>query len=254
MSPRNVAITTLVVLLAAAPVHARQTAMETPADGRVMGVVVDENTGSPIGAALVFLSDGRFTETDESGHFLFRHVRPGEHRIAAVTHGCALVQGEFDLQAGEDALLQIEVDAPWSRKGETSSRSGGSRVIEGEDLRGMGNRSVLEALTLLMPNTFEVKGHALALRARGASAHRVTEPLLVIDGMRARGNVAQVLAGMAAEGVSRIELHLGHAASWEFQPGGGPAVLEITTRTRANAGAELDSRRSPESCVNWSSF
>ena len=113
-----------------------------------------------------------------------------------------------------------------------SSRSPGapSRVIAGAQLTDQPSRSALELVELYVPNTFEVVGSALALWARGEAARgQVVEPLLLIDGTPMKGGVAAVLEGLEGGDLARIAVHKGRASAWQYQPGGAPAVIEVTT-------------------------
>ena len=105
-----------------------------------------------------------------------------------------------------------------------------SRVIAGAKLTDQPSRSALELVELYVPNTFEVVGSELALWARGeAAGGQVVEPLLLIDGMQMKGGVAGILEGLKAGDLARIAVHKGRASSWQYQPGGAPAVIEVTT-------------------------
>ena len=117
-----------------------------PEDGRVIGTVVDEKGGMPIQGALVMLSDGRVTETDAAGRFVFLHVRPGTHEITAVAKGCALAAGDFNLASGRDALLRLEVVPPAPAKRVSRSTASAARVITQEELAPLGSRSALDAI------------------------------------------------------------------------------------------------------------
>jgi hypothetical protein len=220
-----------------------------PADGRVIGTVVDEKTGTPLAGALVMLSDGRATETDTAGRFVFFHVRPGAHEISAVASGCAQAAGGFNVISGRDALLRLEVMPPVLPPTKDPGSGTASRVITAAQLSDVGTRSALDALMMHYSNNFDVQGARLVLRTRGGalSFDQIVEPLLVLDGVRMDGMVAQILEDMRAAEVERIEVHLGSAAGWEFQPGGALAVVEVTTRK----GNTLVPEQNPERCVNW---
>ena len=69
------------------------------------------------------------------------------------------------------------------------------------------------------------------VRTRAEAGAR--EPLLVVDGVRYSGMVADALRGMRASDLASLEIHLGNAAGWEFQNNGAAAVIEVTTRTEA---------------------
>jgi len=249
MDRRTFGSTALIALLLAAPVRGQQSTSETPADdARVLGAVVDESSGKPISGALVILGDGRTTDTDAKGQFSFTNVRPGSHHIAAVTRGCAVVEGGFSVQSGGDAVLRLVVDHPAERDARRRRAQGtADRVIGAEALQLLGSRSVLEAIEYHLPNLFRVDGRALALiTRRGAASTSVIEPLLLLDGMRMEGMVAGALTGIRSDDLARVEVHLGNAAGWEFRPGGAPAVIEVTTRY----GSHQDAQQSPKSCAN----
>jgi hypothetical protein len=247
MLSAGVVVTLLVAIQQTSPAQNVTTAA-IPLDGRVFGTVVDERSGNPIDGALVVLSDGRTTETDESGRFHFLHVRPGSHQISAITQGCAQVGGSIDVRSGRDALLRLEITLPTraSRLNRSSGSSG--RAMGREEMVALGNRSALEALIHFHATTFEVRGNRLVLRGRaGAATEQPMEPLLVLDGVRMDGMIAQALDDLSAIDIERIEVHLGAAAGWAFQPGGATAVLEVTTRK----GMANDSAQRPETCSSW---
>jgi hypothetical protein len=230
MSPQQIGIVTLAALAAFAPVRAQQvTPTAVTPDGRAFGTVLDENE-NPVAGALVMLGDGRSTETDSHGQFSFLRLRPGTHEIAAVTATCAIATGGFAVQSGADARLQLIVQRPATSETEgRRSRGTASKVMGHEALAALGNRSALEALRELAPNKFAVEGHRLAMVSRrGAVGNDIIEPLLVIDGMRVPGLVAESLRSLEAGDLARMEVHLGSTGGWEFQHGGAPAVIEIT--------------------------
>jgi hypothetical protein len=221
-----------------------------PADGRVIGTVVDEKGGMPIQGALVMLGDGRVTETDAAGRFVFLHVRPGSHEITAVAKGCALAAGGFNLDSGRDALLRLEVVAPAPAQRVPRSTASAARVITQEELAPLGSRSALDAIMQYHANLFDVRGNSLVLRARtGAAVAELVEPLLVLDGLRMDGMIALVLDDLHAEDVEMIQIHLGSVASWEFAPGGAAAVIEVSTRKGLTP--VVHAQQSPDRCLNW---
>src|SRR5688572_23379928 len=145
MLSAGVVITLLVSVQQSSP--AQDTRVSAiPADGRVFGTVVDERGGSPIAGALVALSDGRITQADDSGRLRVLHVRPGSHQIAAVTQGCAQVEGGFSVTSGRDALLRLVIDLPARPSRMNRSSGSSSRALGREEMAVVGNRSALEAL------------------------------------------------------------------------------------------------------------
>jgi hypothetical protein len=236
----------LLTLLVAGPLEARQTIPTTiPEDGRIVGVVVDDQD-KPVAGALVLLGDGRSTETASDGTFSFARVRPGANEIAAVTRSCQIASGGFQVRSGRDSRLQLIVLPHKQPQEADRSRGTPTRRIDSEQLLGSGDRSALEALDEHVPNTFAVSGGDLVLRARSISPRgEPVEPLLLVDGVRMSGRAADVLRTMRAADLESIEIHLGSAAGWEFQNGGSPAVIEITTR---NKPVE-DPLRNPAICL-----
>lgn len=241
------------LLAAATAVEAQQTdgraSSGLPEDGRVVGVLIDETSRVPVSGALVFLSDGRMTETDGKGRFAFTQVRPGTHQIAAVTRGCGLVEGGFDVESGEDALLRLEVSLPQTKvEREARQRGTAATIIGSEELSQNPDRTVLEMIERHSAGIVEGSGSGARLRSRGASAARPEEPLLILDGTRIDGRIAQVLAGIKAGDVSRVEIHRGKAASWQY---GFNVSGVIIVESR---GSTLqDPQRPPSECVDWAS-
>ena len=248
MSPKVLAVFCLTTLVLVGPLDARQASSSaTPPDGRILGIVVDEDD-KPVAGALVLLSDGRSTETADDGRFSFVRVRPGTHEIAAVTRSCAIASGGFDVRSGRDALLQLIVEQPAVTSAEERNRSRGSptRRLEQAELAAMGDRSALEAVEQLASHIFQPTGSRLALRARaGTSRTDVVEPLLIVDGVRMSGHVAEALRTLQAADLASLEVYVGAAAGWEFQNGGAPAVVELTTRMKPL----VDPFENPEICL-----
>jgi hypothetical protein len=248
MSPKVLAAFCLTTLSLVGSLDARQaSSTASPPDGRILGVVVDEGD-KPVAGAVVYLSDGRETETDEHGRFTFVRVRPGTHEIAAVTSSCAIASGGFDVRSGTDALLQLIVQAPAADSAEQRSRSRGSptRRLEEAELMAMGDRSALEALDQFASHIFQTSGSRLALRARtGSMRTDLVEPLLIVDGARMNGHVAEALRVIRAADLTSMEVYVGAAAGWEFQSGGAPAVVEVTTRMKPRH----DPLENPEMCL-----
>lgn len=233
MSPHVIGRIALTALLVAAPLGSQEVSPASfPADGRILGIVVDDDN-KPVSGALVFLSDGRSTETGSDGRFSFVRVRPGTHEIAAVAKDCAVAAGDFDVHSGKDSMLQLILVAPAaSEKKSDISRGTAVRRMNAAKLLALGSRSALEAVEELAPHVFEVSGNYLLLRSRTLSAPgRDVEPLLLIDGMRMSGLIAEALRGIRASDLSSLELHLGSAAGWEFQNNGAEAVIDLKMRT-----------------------
>ena len=234
MSPHVIGRFVFTALLIAAPIGAQEVSPAAfPDDGRILGIVVDDDN-KPVSGALVFLSDGRSTETGSDGRFSFVRVRPGTHEIAAVAKDCAVAAGDFDVHSGRDAMLQLILVAPASSEGKKDlGRGTAVRKMSEAKLLQLGNRSALEALEELAPNVFEVSGNYLVLRTRTLSAPgREVEPLLLVDGVRMQGMVAEALRSIRTSDVLSLELHLGNAAGWEFQNNGAEAVIELKMRTK----------------------
>jgi hypothetical protein len=111
-----------------------------------------------------------------------------------------------------------------------------SKVIPRLELESEPSLTALELVQQSFPTTFEVIGSALALRGRGAlESGSVVEPLLLFDGVAMEGSIAQVMDGLKAGDLARIEVHLGVAATWRFRPSGAPAVIEIASIAGAPA-------------------
>jgi hypothetical protein len=223
----------LLALLVSGPLHARQTAptSEIPEDGRILGVVVDD-AHKPVAGALVMLGDGRSTETGPDGSFSFVRVRPGANEIAAVTKSCWVASGGFDVVSGRDARLQLIVMPQGKAREQDRSRGTPTRRITSAELLRLGDQTALEAIDQLAPNQFAVTGSQLAVRSRAVSPRGdVIEPLLLVDGVRVGGHVAELLRSMRASDIESIDIHLGSAAGWEFQNGGSPAVIGLTMRS-----------------------
>jgi hypothetical protein len=238
----------LIALLVAGPLQARQTKPDDDSeDGRVVGTVVDDDN-NPVAGALVMLGDGRTTESASDGSFSFVRVRAGENEIAAVTRRCEMAAGGFNVESGQAARLQLIVVPQMVAAENVADRASGTptRRFSSEKLLAMGDHSALQALDELAPNVFVEAGGRLGLRARAISPRGdLIEPLLVVDGVKMSGNVADALRPIRAADLESIDLHLGAAAGWEFQSGGASAVIEITTRNRPVA----DPFQNPAVCL-----
>jgi hypothetical protein len=237
----------LFTLLVAGPLHAQQTEpTNIPEDGRIVGKVVDE-ANQPVAGALVMLDDGRSTESASDGTFSFLRVRPGATEIAAVTKACAIAAGGFDVVAGRDSRLQLIVVKQTTEESSSDRTDGtSSRRFDSDALLAIGDHSALEAIEELAPNVFMVARGQLVLRARAISPRGdVIEPLLLVDGVKMVGQVADALRGIRASDIESIDLHLGSAAGWEFQNGGAQAVIEITSRNKPIA----DPFENPAMCL-----
>jgi len=240
------AVAALLLVAPAAEAQQPSSATHSAEDGRVVGVVIDETNRTPLAGALVFLSDGRSTETNANGEFVFQHVRAGRHEIAAVTKGCGLVQGGFAVESGRDALLSLEVTLPEAAQDRNArSRGHAARVVEASELQSMADRSLLEVLERVMPSMVERGRFGAQVQPRSASTRPGAEPLLILDGAKVEGGIAALLDGIKAGDVERMEIHRGVAAGWEHGPGNVDGVIEVTTRD----GSLFDAERSPESCI-----
>lgn len=245
MSPQMIGSSLLAALVVIAPLDARQVVPSaSQLESRVFGIVLDENE-KVVPGALVMLGDGRSTETDGEGRFSFYRVSPGQHEIAAVAPTCETAAGGFQVQSGSDKQLQLIV-ARAAREENRSRRSRGTatRTMDDQRLMELGSRTALDALLELAPNDFVVQGSRLALLSRrGSSTDEIIEPLLVMDGVRMPGMVAESLLSLKARDLASLEVHMGSAAGWEFQNGGAQAVVEVTMRmtpaVEGASGAEI---------------
>lgn len=125
------------------------------------------------------------------------------------------------------------------------ARGTAGHVIGRPQLEAAPSRSALDLIEQYVPNAFQIVDGALAVRARGArSLGRITEPLLVLDGIPRDGLAASVLSDLRAGDLDRIEVHVGAAATWRFRPGGAAAVIEVTT-----LASQLLAMRAGATCI-----
>jgi hypothetical protein len=244
--PRLALVVALLTSTSVGQAQDARNASRAPDDGRVLGVVLDENDGTPVRDALVFLSDGRITNTNDHGQFSFPHVRPGDHQIAAVTHGCFKVEGGFSVASGEDSQLRLMVDLP-SRNVSKQDRGRGTSVtvLERSDLVAYQERPLWYAIERMVPYHLDRTSRGTVMRSTRAATMGSAEPLLVMDGVKMSGDVHRVLNNLSTADVARVEIFRGAAGGWEFGYGGENGVIVVTTRVSAEMGPD----QPPESCV-----
>jgi hypothetical protein len=119
-------------------------------------------------------------------------------------------------------------------------------VIDERKLANAGNLTLLDIVDREFPGLFQDEGPTLAVVARGGDVTNRVEPLLLVDGVRIHGFIADELRNTKAHDVTRVELQIGAAAGWEYQPGGSQAVIEVTTRKTLDP----DSSTGAQTCPN----
>lgn len=232
-SMRRPVLATLLCAASAAPVSSqmdRRSDVPIPdRELRIQGVVVDAE-GRPVAGARVVLDQDRRVETDREGGFAFQHVAAGGHDITAVTDGCEVAAGPFELVAGRDARLRLVV-----REQEPGWEPPPDALVVGvgtNDLRAMEGWSLVRVVESLAP--------ALEQRSRqtrfagGDAGGRPTvlfgpgEPVLLFDGMVVRRDANRLLQSVQARDAARVEvIRLPDGSAPE-----APAlVIRVDTRT-----------------------
>lgn len=228
------------------------------AGATVSGRVLSMSTGRPVPGALVALDAGRRTLTDEAGHFVLQGVLAGPYRIAAVGPGCHVSLGEVDVPETGAATLDLSVDFPpesdptvdpgaWDRDERRSA--GAARVMEADEIRRRGFRTIVDAVRALAPT---MVGHESAgvggrqgIQGRSRStATGPTEPLVVVDGVRITQRGADALAMIEVGSVRRVEVIRGTAGGWSY----GTQAVNGVIRIETERSPAHDPQTAPERC------
>jgi len=209
--------------------------------GTIRGVVLSQRSSSPLARVMVLLDAGLSTETAEDGTFLFREVRAGGYRIAAVATGCHVGLGELEVPAGGEIRVRLIIPLPLeaetgAEEWKLGERSEGSsmKVITGEEIRRRNLRSVQDAIRLVAPEMVGLEsgqaGGRQALSGRGrttVSGRR--DPLIVVDGVQVVQNPLDALASIDPANIARIEVSKGAAGGWRYGLQGSNGVIRIQT-------------------------
>ena len=135
-------------------------AQTAPRYGRLLGVVVDAQTGAPLPDAHLLLADGGAgTTTNELGRFAFARLKPGPYRLTASYVGYEPAADSVVVPPDGAATLEVAMAArpvvvepvvidglQWRRP----SQALGAALAAGEDLRPAGSEDVVRGLDALM--------------------------------------------------------------------------------------------------------
>jgi hypothetical protein len=79
--------------------------------GRVLGTVLDRESGETIEAADVMVSGGRATVSDATGHFVFQDISPGEHSVTVRHLGYKPVEESVTVPPNRTVEIRVELAA-----------------------------------------------------------------------------------------------------------------------------------------------
>ena len=79
--------------------------------GRILGTVLDRESGGTIGAADVVVSGGRAAASDATGHFVFKDISPGEHSVTVRHLGYKPVEESIIVPANRTVEMRVELAA-----------------------------------------------------------------------------------------------------------------------------------------------
>lgn len=209
------------------------------------GRVVSEVDGGPVAGALVALDAGRRTLTDSTGAFRLDDLVPGPYRIAAVGRGCVVSLGEVEVPENAGAVIELTLPASPPAAGDESRAwdpderrsAAAARVMEAEEIRRRGFRSVTDIVRALAPTMVgresSSTGFRQEIRGRSRStAGGSTEPLVVVDGVRITQRVADALAMIDPATVRRVSVVRGTAGGWGYGTQAVNGVILIETLER----------------------
>ena len=137
-----------------------QAASTTPRYGRLLGVVVDRQTGAPLPEAHLLLADGTIaTTTNELGRFSIAQLKPGAYRLTASYVGYDSAADSVVVPPGGTEVTVVSMEArtvvvepvvidgmQWRQP----SGELGAATNAGDDLRPAGSQDVVRSLDALM--------------------------------------------------------------------------------------------------------
>jgi TonB-linked SusC/RagA family outer membrane protein len=226
------------------------------APGRIVGQVVDQADGSPLGTVQVYIpGTGLGTLTDDDGRYIIADVPPGLYRVEARRIGYALSHREnvrvpdggtvqVDFQMGItalslDALVVTGVADP------TSAR----RVPFTVSRLGPESFQVPAAANALTSITGKIAGASVISDAQpGAGVNIVLRsptsisksnyPLIVVDGVILASTFGRSSADLESLDIERIEVVKGAAAASLYGSRASNGVIQIWTRRGSGVGEE----------------
>jgi len=205
-------------------------------DITVTGKVTDKAEGKPLpGATVKVQGTTKATVTDASGSF--RIAAPSGAKltisILGMTTQTVTVSGtqpiNVSLEADVTALGEVLVIGYGTQK--KSLNTGAISSIKAEDLKTVSSGRIDQALqgrtagVTVLPNS-GAPGAGMSIRIRGAGSSRSSEPLYIVDGVRAGG-----IEYLDPSEISNIEILKDAASAAIYGSEGANGVVIITTKT-----------------------
>ena len=204
----------------------------------LLGQVVDDEEGEPIPGVLVKLDTGAEAVTDAEGVFRLEAEEAGEHLVALLAADCRIEWSEVTLDAERVVEVRFELSPGGTRgrepgAGEERRRSQGT-LVTAEEIEAMHARRLTEVIRRVAPNMIgstTMAGEVARVRARSRSslAEGGTEPVVVVDGVRA-ADPSRALHSIDASDVAELEILPGSAAGWTYGSDGAAGVIQVRTR------------------------
>ena len=208
--------------------------------GTLLGTVVDETTGEPLGGATLSLADGSARAvTDETGVYELTPIPAGEVAVRVELSGYAAVVEQIEVLADEVGLfqfrlsrLELAIQGLLVRAGRGADGGVSESRVERSDRQVA--RTALDLLRERLPGVAVRSrfGAGAGIRIRGASSLVNNEPALYLDGVLIAdaGSVSAVhaLEQIPAERVLRIRVLRGPSAAARYGDANSGVILVET--------------------------
>ena len=201
------------------------------------GVILDEQSATPVAGVLLRLDTGQEVLSDESGRFRIADVVAGHHLYAVLTADCKVTWGEVDLTANQVLATSISVESALesgeAQEEESRRTRSKGKLVTASEIDAMHAATMAEVIrrvapTMVMGNSEEA-GAVTQLTSRGSnSIVSKSVPIVVVDGMRVDDG-ARVLDQINPATVETLEILPGAAGGWEYGSSGSGGVIKVTT-------------------------
>ena len=233
--------------------------------GTVSGLVTDRQTGEPLPAASVVLTElARGASADPDGRYVIEGVPPGEYTLTVSFLGFREAERSVEVRAGEDVVEDVALQPDLTGMDEVvvtgiASRTSRSRSevavasLDADDLTEINEYGGLDELVagkiagVSLQKTSGSLGSGFRFDVRsGGGLSGNGQPVIYIDGVRvdntdvqgfyAGGQGVSTLSNLNPEDIKGIEVLKGPAGAALYGTSGSNGVVLITTKSGSRGG------------------
>jgi hypothetical protein len=237
----------LAALALASPISAQE------APVTVVGYVVDDSTGDPLGGVLLVADDGTRAKADPDGSYLLRDLAPGLRDVLVVGRGCRLSSAAFEVGGASPVRVDLRLTFGPAAFGEDREvpPDGRGRVVTEQEIEEWGAATVTQVIQRVAPGMVQggsgQPGDARSLIGRGGRTPADDKtPVVVVDGAVIPIENTAMLDEIPPRDVAWIQVIPGAIGGWEYGTQGTGGVIRI--RTRSGVAVQQEDM-DPEECI-----